>query len=59
MDFSLDLEIEVICSLNFFLSLYLLSVFNFYSFMFIINMNVLVLMYEMVGYTFYRIGYHI
>ena len=49
VDFILDLEIEVICSLNPVLCFYLFSFFNFCSFVFSINMNLWVLMVEMLG----------
>ena len=49
VDFSFDLEIEVILCLNPILCFYLFSFFNFCSFVFVISMNVLVLMAEMLG----------
>ena len=49
VDFSLDLEIEVICNLNPILYFYLFSFFNFCNFVFFINMNVWALMAEMLG----------
>ena len=51
VDFSLDLQIEVICSLNLVLYFYLFFFFfiNFCSFVFVISMNVWVLMAEMLG----------
>ena len=48
MDFSLELEIEDICSLTFVLYFYLYS-FNLCSFMFVVNINLWVLMVEMIG----------
>ena len=49
VDFSLDLEIEAICSLNLVLHFYLFYFFNLCSFVFVISMNVWVLMAEMLG----------
>ena len=49
VDFSLDLDIEVICSLNPVLYFYLFSSFSFCSFVFVINMNLWVLMAKMLG----------
>ena len=49
VDFNLDLEIEVICSLNPILYLYLFSFFNLCSFVFVININLWVLLTEMLG----------
>ena len=49
VNFSLDLEIEVICSLNPVLYFYLFSFFNFCSFVFVINMDLWVLIVEMLS----------
>ena len=49
VDFSLDLGIEVICSLNSVLYFYPFSFFKFFIFMFIINMNLWVLIAKMIG----------
>ena len=49
VDFSFNLGIEVLYSLNSVLYFYLFSFFNFYSFMFVDNMNLWVLMAEMLG----------
>ena len=49
VDFSLELKIEVICSLNPVLYFYLFSFFNFYSFVFVANMILWILMAEMLG----------
>ena len=57
MDFNLDLEIKDYYSFISVLYFNLYSSFNFYSFLFVINMDLLVLMIEMVGWAFYRVGY--
>ena len=49
VDFNLELGFEVICKLNFVLYFYLFSFFNFYSFMFVNNMNLWVLIVEMLS----------
>ena len=49
MDFDLDLEIEDYCSFISISYFNLYFFFNFGNFMFVINMNLLVLMVEMVG----------
>ena len=49
VDFSLDIEIEVIFSLNPVLYFYIFSFLNLCSFMFVDNMNLCVLMVEMLG----------
>ena len=47
--FSLNMGIEVICSLNSVLYFYIFSFFKFYSLVFIINMNLWVLIAKMIG----------
>ena len=49
VDFSLELEIEVIFNLKSILYFYLFSFFNFLNFVFVISMNVWVLMAKMLG----------
>ena len=57
MDFNLDMEIEDYYNFISILYFNLYFSFNLCSFMFVINMDLLVLMVEMVGYAFYRVGY--
>ena len=49
MNFILELGIKDMYSLNSILYVYLFSFFNFYSFMFVDNMNLWVLMAEIIG----------
>ena len=57
MDFSLDMEIEDYCCFISVLYLKLYPSFNFYRFMFLINMDFVGIDVEMIGKAFYKVGY--